>query len=317
MDIAQPAPPPYGSLLEVARKGAGLSIQRAADAAGISKATWIDTVRGYRKRNGAWEHIEPKSETIARMAHAVGVSPERLTEEAGRPDAAEILTEIGRGASSVPRPSAPVSAPPPVSSPDSPDAMDELRPEAEWDDAWRLYPHPDDRAKRDIIRLTHLTLHQRAILVEDLDHGRAHPEKDKTVSREETGLPCRDPLVSGCEMITQPIACKPGVTRRASSVTDISSCAPTPFVQDREFKGRNTRRHPRKGLRGQGGGYSHARTARRRGRREPTQAGHRAYHGGNRPHQGIRGRDRAGRCARRDNPALPQAERGGAGSRRP
>ena len=118
--------------------------------------------------------------TLAAIAAAYAVTPESLDD-----------TLRGGDLRRVPRPS--VSAPPPVSSPDSPDAMDELRPEAEWDDAWRLYPHPDDRAKRDIIRLTHLTLHQRAILVEDLDHGRAHPEKDKTVSREGTGLPCRDP----------------------------------------------------------------------------------------------------------------------------
>lgn len=91
-----PQLPPCGALIEVARKGARLTIQAAAKRAGVSKATWIDSVREYRKRDGSREPVDPKPETIARMAHAVGVSAKRLEIEGEHPDAAEILTEILR-----------------------------------------------------------------------------------------------------------------------------------------------------------------------------------------------------------------------------
>lgn len=98
MDTTPPPPPPaYGALIEKARKAARISVQAAADRAGISKATWIDAARGYRKRGGTREAVDPKPETIARMAHAVaGITPRRLAEEGSRPDAAEVLAEIQR-----------------------------------------------------------------------------------------------------------------------------------------------------------------------------------------------------------------------------
>lgn len=103
MDTSPPAPPPqHGALIEIARKGARLSVQAAADQAGIAKATWIDSVRGFRKRGGEWEPVNPKAETIAGMADAVGVSPERLETEGGHPVAAAVLREMhrqGHGAS--------------------------------------------------------------------------------------------------------------------------------------------------------------------------------------------------------------------------
>lgn len=103
MDTSPPPQPPYGTLIEIARKGVHLSVQAAADRAGVSKATWIDNVRGYRKRGGQWESVNPKPETIADMAGAVGISPERLASEGRHPGAAEILEEMGREqASSLP-----------------------------------------------------------------------------------------------------------------------------------------------------------------------------------------------------------------------
>ena len=96
MEFTPPPQPKYGALIELARKGKRISIQEAAERARVSKATWIDNVRGYRRRGAAWEHVEPKPETIAGMAEAVGLSPERLETEGQRPDAAEILGEIGR-----------------------------------------------------------------------------------------------------------------------------------------------------------------------------------------------------------------------------
>jgi transcriptional regulator with XRE-family HTH domain len=96
VDHTGPPEPSYGVLIELARKAAGITIQRAAGAAGVSKATWIDNVRGYRKRGNAAEPVYPKPETIAHMAHAVGVTPERMETEGGLGDAAAILREILR-----------------------------------------------------------------------------------------------------------------------------------------------------------------------------------------------------------------------------
>jgi transcriptional regulator with XRE-family HTH domain len=140
MDTAPPPAPPYGSLIERARKGIRLSIRAAAAHAGISKATWIDNVRGHRKRGGVWERIDPKPETIARMAHAAHITPKRLAGEGPgegqRPDAAEILEEILRNPPAPP-PVRAVPEPPPAdpADPGDPDVqiLEDL-----------LARHPDD-----------------------------------------------------------------------------------------------------------------------------------------------------------------------------
>jgi hypothetical protein len=115
LDSNPPPPPPYGALIEKARKGGRLSLREASGRAGVSKATWIDNTRGWRKRGDAWEPTSPKPETIASMAHAVRVDPERLASEGEHPGAAEILGEIIR------QEPAPEPAPgPPPAPPDEP-----------------------------------------------------------------------------------------------------------------------------------------------------------------------------------------------------
>jgi len=106
MNTSPPPPPAYGALIDLARKGTGLTLRVAAQRAGVAKATWIDNVRGYRKRDEQWEPVQPKPGTIARMAAAVSISPDRLASEGERPDAAEILREILR-AEPAPSPGAP------------------------------------------------------------------------------------------------------------------------------------------------------------------------------------------------------------------
>jgi transcriptional regulator with XRE-family HTH domain len=81
-----PPVPPYGELIEEVREGAGISMKRAADLADVSKQTWNDVVKG---RTAA-----PRARTVARMADAVGLSPERLESEGGHPAAAKALREI-------------------------------------------------------------------------------------------------------------------------------------------------------------------------------------------------------------------------------
>lgn len=82
--------PPYGELLENARTRARLSRREAARRSGISDNWWRAVVSG-SQNNGAPAHGSP--ETVAAMARAVGVNPDQL-EQAGNPDAAEVLREI-------------------------------------------------------------------------------------------------------------------------------------------------------------------------------------------------------------------------------
>lgn len=93
MSTSEPEPPPHGILIEDAREAARLSKREAARRAGISDAWWRYLVRGYQKAPG---DLSSPADTIARMAHAVGLTPERLESEGQRPDAAEILRGIIR-----------------------------------------------------------------------------------------------------------------------------------------------------------------------------------------------------------------------------
>jgi transcriptional regulator with XRE-family HTH domain len=94
MDV--PAVPPYGDLFERARKSRHITIQAASAAAGIVKQTWIDIVKGRTAR--------PKADTLAGMALAVGVSPDRLESEGRQEEAADILREMLREAPGHPAP---------------------------------------------------------------------------------------------------------------------------------------------------------------------------------------------------------------------
>jgi transcriptional regulator with XRE-family HTH domain len=78
------SPHPEAALLRRARQARGLSIPAAAEAAGISPQRWGQIERSEGK--------EAPPETIARMAHAVGVTAVRLAEH--RPNAADILDEL-------------------------------------------------------------------------------------------------------------------------------------------------------------------------------------------------------------------------------
>lgn len=90
---AKPAPPPEATLIRLARQAARIKMPAAARAAGISVARWSQIETGYEKRGGLYKPISGTAPTIAHMAHAVGLSPDRL-EAAGRADAAEILSEV-------------------------------------------------------------------------------------------------------------------------------------------------------------------------------------------------------------------------------
>lgn len=93
---AKPAPTPEGKLIQSAAKRAGISARQAAPKAQISEGRWRQITNGYQVvTKGLYSPVrDAPAETVAAMARVVGVTPEEL-EEAGRPDAATILQQMG------------------------------------------------------------------------------------------------------------------------------------------------------------------------------------------------------------------------------
>src|SRR5688500_14872622 len=90
----RPEPPPEGELIARTLKKAGISVREGARRAGISEGWWRQIVKGYQSLSGGGSgRVRGPAETVARMAHAAGVSPAALT-EAGRPDAAQELNKL-------------------------------------------------------------------------------------------------------------------------------------------------------------------------------------------------------------------------------
>lgn len=71
-----------------------MRVADAARLADISVARWSQIETGQETRHGVRRPVNAKAGTIAHMAYAVGVTPERLAAEGGRPDAADVLREI-------------------------------------------------------------------------------------------------------------------------------------------------------------------------------------------------------------------------------
>lgn len=135
-----PAAPPYGDLFERARKSRRITIQRAAASAGIVKQTWIDIVKGRTAR--------PKADTLAAMALAVGVPPDRLEAQGHQGEAAEILREMLRESPDRPAVDSRVARPRPALVP--PPVTEGTPAEIERDRL--LAEYPDDEVLRMISR---------------------------------------------------------------------------------------------------------------------------------------------------------------------
>lgn len=90
---SRPSPPPEAKLIRLAREAARIKATTAARMAGISKSHWAQVESGYERRDAQYKPTIGSAATIAHMAHAVGLTPERV-EAAGRADAAEVLAEI-------------------------------------------------------------------------------------------------------------------------------------------------------------------------------------------------------------------------------
>lgn len=90
-----PSQPPEARVIDAAQKAAvpKLSIRKAAERAGISEGRWRQIVKGYQGTGTGRLPVVAPDETIARMALAVGVTDSQL-DEAGRPEAAEVLRQL-------------------------------------------------------------------------------------------------------------------------------------------------------------------------------------------------------------------------------
>lgn len=90
----RPEQPPEGRLIGLAQKRAKLSGRKAADLAGMSDGRWRQIVSGYQTVSaGVYAPVRGPAETLARMAQAVGVTPQQL-EDVDRADAAEELRTL-------------------------------------------------------------------------------------------------------------------------------------------------------------------------------------------------------------------------------
>jgi len=90
----QPSPPPEAALIRLAREASGMSPEAAAARATVKLggSRWRHIERGYETKD---RPVRAPDKTLAHMARAVDVSPERL-DEVGRGTAAAILREILR-----------------------------------------------------------------------------------------------------------------------------------------------------------------------------------------------------------------------------
>lgn len=89
----RPEAPPEGELIKAALEASPLTQRAAARRAGISDTRWRQIVSGYQAIGGVKVPFRTRDETLARMAHAVGVSPEQL-EAVDRAGAADALRDL-------------------------------------------------------------------------------------------------------------------------------------------------------------------------------------------------------------------------------
>ncbi|WP_158920608.1 hypothetical protein [Streptomyces sp. NBRC 109706] len=117
----RPPQRPEGALIETAQRSLRIQVKDAAQAAGISLSHWRQIVTGCQAIKGGYKSVRAPDGTLAKMANAVGVTPEEL-ESAGRAGAASALRAIKDGLT---RPPGPPSAATPTAS-DIPPPPDEV-----------------------------------------------------------------------------------------------------------------------------------------------------------------------------------------------
>ena len=99
----RPVQPPEGRLIADAANRLDLSIREAARRAGISYGRWRQIVTGYQNVSpGSVAPVHAPAGTLAKMAAAVGVTPEQMDTEGLRPDAAEAMRHLAVTPSAAP-----------------------------------------------------------------------------------------------------------------------------------------------------------------------------------------------------------------------
>ena len=89
-----PDPTPEGVAVGAATKASGRSIRSLATEAGISDTRWRHIVNGWQRApDGRAVAVKAPARTLASIAHVLHMTPEQLT-DVGRPDAADVLTEL-------------------------------------------------------------------------------------------------------------------------------------------------------------------------------------------------------------------------------
>lgn len=73
----------FGQWMKVQRQAAGLKAKHAAQAAGVSYATWRALEAGGTKVGGEWVPPNPAVETLVAVARALTVPPSEVLERAG------------------------------------------------------------------------------------------------------------------------------------------------------------------------------------------------------------------------------------------
>lgn len=143
MAATRPPATPEGVFIRRLREAHNppLSIPKAAALAGMSAENWGHIERGYQ----ASRPVVPPAPTLARMADALGTTPERLETEVGRADAAELLREMQRDKAAPQQPPGARKPPDPVTGFVRPRYLD---PEAEEiaqyvEQRWPLLLHED------------------------------------------------------------------------------------------------------------------------------------------------------------------------------
>lgn len=92
--MAGPEQKPEGALIQSVMLQRGLSVRAVAALAGLSAERWRQIVNGVQPMGrGQKAEVVAPATTLAKMAHAVGLTPEQL-EEVDRADAAEVLRKL-------------------------------------------------------------------------------------------------------------------------------------------------------------------------------------------------------------------------------
>lgn len=88
----RPEPPPEGRLITAALKQSGLSAREAARRAGISEVRWRQIAGGFQTVSGQHIPVTGPADTVARMAHVVGLTHQDFDDI--RQDVVDALLEI-------------------------------------------------------------------------------------------------------------------------------------------------------------------------------------------------------------------------------